>query len=101
MAEIPTSGVRTWRNWLTMFVGGGVGYGVSMAMIRLGARIRDLLEKWNIKSGKNTMVGVAAAVVIYLGLILYGWKKPGIVGDFMVGFGIGSIADELLNSGVV
>lgn len=99
--ESPESGVRTWRNWLTMFVGGGIGYGVSMAIIRLGARIRDMLKKWNLTTGKNTMIGVAAAIAVYLGVILYGWKKPGIMGDFMVGFGLGCICDEAMNSGVL
>jgi len=50
--------------------------------------------------GAGVGYGMLAAVV-YMGLMLFGWSKSGLVGDFLVGFGAGALADELLSSGVM
>ncbi|MBA7662973.1 hypothetical protein ES703_71006 [subsurface metagenome] len=102
MTTKPETAVRSWQNFLTMAVGAGVGYGMNYGLIRLGARFRDMFTTNKIlEAADAALVGTGLAAVVYMGLMLFGWSKSGLVGDFLVGFGAGALADELLSSGVM
>jgi hypothetical protein len=69
-------------------------------VIRLGQRITNAISSFNILEDKHVgIVGTAVAILVYLGVLAFGWSKKGMAGDFAVGFAAGALTDELLAIG--
>lgn len=88
---------RTVKHYIAMGVGGAIGWGTSKLLIRLGTRITNAISGHDIVEAKHaSLVGSGIAILVYLGVLGFGWHKTGVMGDFFIGFGAGALLEELL-----
>lgn len=102
--------VRNWMSYAVMIATALLGFGVSAQFIRLGARIKTVLTNAKIvrlvdKDSKPVddakWIGTLLACGLYLGGLLFGFHKSGLMGDAVVGFSAGALVDEVLATGVI
>ena len=88
------------KHYIAMGVGCAIGWGTSKLLIRLGQRITNAISGHDIVEAKHAdLVGSGVAILVYLGIIGFGWSKTGVMGDFFIGFGAGALIEELLALG--
>jgi len=86
---------------ISKYIAGGVGCAVgwiTSSMIAISSVLINLISKLGVKgidAGKLRLIGIGSAILIYLAVIGLGWRKGGLIGTFLVGFGVGAILEEL------
>jgi len=85
------------------YIAGAIGFGIgylSSTVISISTLIRNLLLRLGIlgtDAVKLHWLGLGVALLIYLAVLGFGWKKKGLLGWFLMGFGLGAILEEVLH----
>jgi len=85
------------------YIAGAIGFGIgylASAVLGVSTLIRNLLLRIGIlgtDAPKLHWIGLGVALLIYLGIVGFGWRKKGLLGWFLMGFGVGAIVEEVIH----